>query len=130
MRANYRSVLFAALIFASTANAAKIPVSWVNPTQNNDGTPLTDLAFVRVEWGSCAGSAFGTLQASVKAMAPANSIAIYPTGLTLVCIRAFAVNSTGVESISSNIAQKSILNTPGKPVTLGQPVILSFNSTR
>lgn len=117
-------VLFLALLLAGLAQAAKITVTWANPTLNTDGSALTDLAHVRVEWGSCAGDAFDTVQASIQVAAPATTTPIYPTGLSTVCVRAFAVNSAGIESDSSNVASKEVLNTLGRPVTLGQPIVL------
>lgn len=118
------------LLLAScgVAQAAKVPVSGLNPTENTDGTPLTDLAQIRIEWGSCVGNNFGTVQAGLVitatvAGAPFSAF-IYPTGLTKVCVRAYAINTSGASSVASNTAFKDLLPATGKPVTLGQPVVL------
>lgn len=103
------------------AHAAKLPVSWIPPVTNDDGSTLTDLKFIRVEWGSCVGSAFGVLQASITVPGSVTQTSIYPTGLTKVCIRAFAINAAGAQSSSSNVASK-VLSTLGKPQVLGQPI--------
>lgn len=112
------------MLSCSLAHAAKILVSWTPPTQNTDGTPLTDLAGYRIEWGSCDGPNFGATQASILVNNPgATSAAVYPTGLPTVCIRAYARNSAGAESGPSNVAVKT-LSTLGKPIPLGQPITL------
>lgn len=119
------------LALAGTAHAAKVKVSWTNPSTNTDGSALTNLSYIEIEWGTCNGTAFGIKQASMLVVTSAAGAAmtgfVYPTGLTQVCIRAFAVNAPGAKSAYSNVAVKSLLPKPGKPVTLDQPVILSFN---
>jgi hypothetical protein len=81
--------------------AAKQRVVWTAPTQNTDGTPLTDLAGYRVEWGSCLAdkTTFGTYQAGINVGASATSAWIYPTGLNPVCVRLYAINSKNVLSV-------------------------------
>lgn len=129
-----KTLLYICLLsLCGVAQAAKITVRWVNPTTNTDGTSLTDLWWINIEWGTCNGTAFGTRQSNLIVMenvAPVTTAFIYPTGLTKVCIRAFVVNSQGAASPSSNVAIKDLLPKPGKPVTLGQPVIISFNQEK
>lgn len=93
-------VLFVVAIFAPLyAFAAKIRVTWVAPTQNNDGSPLTNLIGYRIEWGSCtANGAFGTFQAGINVAAPATSAWIYPTALNPVCARVYSIASGNVLS--------------------------------
>jgi hypothetical protein len=125
-----KRLLCICLLACSVAQAAKIQVQWANPTTNSNGSPLTDLWWVNIEWGTCNGAAFGVRQSNLVVMQNVKATTkafIYPTGLTKVCIRAFAVNSAGNTSNPSNVAIKDLLPTPGKPVTLGKPVILSFN---
>lgn len=113
------------VMFAYTANAAKVDVHWVNATMNTDGSPLTDLVSVKVEWGSCtASNGFGTLQAAITVPAALLTTSIYPTGLSKVCARAYSINAQDVSSAASNVASKTLLSTLGKPVSLGQPIIL------
>lgn len=133
---NFLAVVWAiALLFVwADARAAKVPVELVTPTQNTDGTPLTDLAKVTIEWGSCSGAAFGTKQAAIDIVTTKTGVQlnsfIYPTGLARVCARAYAINSKGVSSDASNVASKDLLPSTGKPVTLGAPVILKFTSDK
>lgn len=119
------------LALAGVAHAAKVPVEVITPTTNTDGTALTNLASVEIEWGTCNGTAFGTKQSSivVPTTAPGVKLSspIYPTGLTKVCVRAYAFNTQGAKSDASNVGAKDLLPKPGKPVTLDQPIILSFN---
>lgn len=125
------SVLLAGFLLGIVpdVHAAKILVSWQNPTTNTDGSTLTNLAFIHVEWGTCNGNLFGTTQSFVtvaqRPSAKTNTF-IYPSGLARVCVRAFAINTEGKQSDSSNVSVKELLPSPGKPVTLGKPVILEF----
>lgn len=111
-------------LYCGIVNAAKVQVSLTTPSQNEDGSSLTNLAAIVVEWGSCNGNNFGTRQAGMTiAETRTNyrlSTSIYPTGLTKVCVRAFAINTEQVSSVSSNTAWKNLL--PG----LGQPKVFSF----
>lgn len=116
------------LLVSHVALAAKVGVHWVPPDKNNDGSPLTDLAGYRVEWGGCdvTGTDFGNVQASVNvASAGAVRASIYPTGLSLVCVRVYARNSQGIESVAST--PTLVVRVPGalgKPAPLGQPITL------
>lgn len=112
------------LCAAPVVHAAKVRVSWVNPTTNTDGSVLTDLSHIIVEWGTCNGTSFGTARGNTRVNAPATTTFMYPTGVNRACFRAFAVNGAGVSSVASNTAFKDLLPAPGKPVTLGQPVVL------
>lgn len=104
------------LFAASVSHAAKVPVSWTPPTLNTNGSVLTDLAGYRLEWGTCNGSLFGTLQAGINVPASATSAFAYPTGIKRACFRVFAVNSKSVSSDSSNVASKDVLPATGRPI--------------
>lgn len=98
------------------AYAAKMHVHWTAPTTNNDGSPLTDLAGFRVEWGSCGpNGTFGKFQAGETVGPTITDAWIYPTNLSPVCARVFAFNSQKAFSDSSNVSS----GTP--PPTLSQP---------
>lgn len=81
-------------------------LTWTPPTQNEDGTPLTNLASYKILHATTsAGVESGT---AITIPAPANSYTV--TGLP-VGVRYFgvkAVNASGVESVLSNISSKTI----------------------
>lgn len=81
-------------------------LSWTSPTQNDDGSPLTDLAGFKVYWGTSEGSY-------------PNSVTLDNPGLTTYVVDNLisgntyffvttAFNSTGDESNYSNVASKTI----------------------
>lgn len=108
--------LFGCVLFAfQDAYAAKLRVTWVAPTTNTDGTPLTDLRSYRIEWGSCnSDGSFGVYQAGINIGAPATSGWIYPTGLKVVCARLYAINS------ANQLSPPAFASGP-VPVKLPQP---------
>lgn len=80
-------------------------VNWVVPTTNTDGTPLTDLASYKVSYGTSSGN----LSYSALVSDPqATSKTITALGAGTWYFAARAVNSNGVESNNSNIAQRTI----------------------
>ena len=94
--------------FSITVDAIAVgtaTVSWVPPTENEDGSALTDLAGFHVYWGKTSGSY-------------SNNVTINNPGITSYMIEnlspgtyffvATAFSSTGVESNFSNEASKTI----------------------
>lgn len=84
-------------------------LTWVAPTQNTDGTPLTNLAGYRVYWGTSIGSY------------PNSATLMTPSALTYVVdnltpatwyFAATAINAASVESAQSMAASKMIAGTP------------------
>ncbi len=81
-------------------------LSWTPPTQNTDGSPLTDLAGYKIYYGTESGN----YQTSIQIDNP--GIAIYvvenltPNTYYFVLT---AFNSSGVESLFSNEASKQVL---------------------
>lgn len=123
-----RACLVVLFLAPAMAWGAKVRVMWTNPTQNTDGTAITNLASVTVAWGSCAGvGIFGTPQASitVPTASPGAVLSAYafPVGLSPVCLRACATNSLGHSSAWSAVVTWTP-PTLGQPVALGQPIIL------
>jgi hypothetical protein len=82
-----------------------VTLNWVSPTQNDDGSPLTNLAGFKVYWGTTQGTY-------------PNSTTLNNPGLTSYVVENLlpgtyffsmsALNSMGVESPRSNAASKSI----------------------
>lgn len=83
-------------------------LSWTPPTQNTDGTPLTDLAGYRIVYGTSA-----TTLTQVVQVANAGITAYNLTGLTpatyFFAVRAYTPTA---ESANSNVVSKTITNTP------------------
>jgi hypothetical protein len=127
-----RLAWLAAIGLTSTASyAGSAFLTWTEPTQNTDGSPLTNLASYRVYYG-CSSS--GTYPNSRLIPAPASSYVL--DGLPDVgrCYFALtAVNSTAVESVRSNEASKFMgtLAAPGEPgiaITWAEsPVVSGIN---
>jgi Fibronectin type III domain len=95
-----------ALIFAGCAASGVLDVSWVAPTTNVDGSPLTDVVSYRVYYSSTTdppcptGSAIGAAAPKVP-LPPDQRLVVRLTGLTvgkLYFVAVTAVNSRGSES--------------------------------
>lgn len=80
-------------------------LSWTAPTENTDGTPLTDLAGYRVYVGNSAASL--SIAATLSQPTPPRfTVEGLPAGTWYFAVT--AVNSAGVESVLSNIGSKTI----------------------
>jgi hypothetical protein len=82
-----------------------VTLNWLPPTMNTDGSPLTNLASVRLYWGTTQGNY-------------TESVTLTNLGLTTYVVEqltpgtwyfsAKAVNAQGVESSFSNAASKTV----------------------
>lgn len=79
------------------SGTGSIAVSWVAPTSNADGTPLTDLGGYRVQWGQTPGSY--SASASVGAGVSSYVIPSLSSGTWYVVVR--ALDTAGNESLPS-----------------------------
>jgi fibronectin type 3 domain-containing protein len=80
-------------------------LSWTPPTQNTDGSPLSNLAGYRVYWGQTQGNY-------------SNSVTVGNAGLSRYVVDQLtpatwyftvtALNAAGIESAFSNVATKTI----------------------
>jgi hypothetical protein len=100
------------------AYAADLVVNWTAPTLMVDGStvPATgpdSLASTRIEYGSCVGTAFGTLQG--QRVVPVPGLATTFTGLAggTYCVRGYWTTVAGMTSAASNVAVKTL--TAGTP---------------
>jgi len=80
-------------------------LSWLPPTTNTDGSPLTNLAGYKIYWGTAPGN-----YSSSATVMNAGLTAYVVTNLTpnTYYFAVKAVNSTGTESVFSNPASKTI----------------------
>jgi predicted phage tail protein len=80
-------------------------VSWVPPTTNDDGSPLTDLAGYRVAYGRASGDLD---QSATVSNASLSSYTVENLASGQWFFAVYAVNSAGIESDISNVANKTI----------------------
>ncbi len=92
----------------TAVDAGVLDASWTAPTTNADGSPLTDLAFYRVYYGTsaspCPSGTFQQLASSVSAPSPNRTVHFRLTGLTMghgYNVAVVAVNSRGAPSACS-----------------------------
>jgi len=80
-------------------------LSWTPPTQNDDGSTLSDLAGYRIQYGTSSGALTQTIQVANPTVATyvVNGLA---SGTWFFAVRAY--NAAGAESANSNIASKTI----------------------
>jgi len=99
------------LLAAGPALAAAVTVSWVNPTQRTDGSPLPSSAIgeTYVEWGTCAaGGTFGSLVGNKSAPGAGTSLVTPDLAPGTYCFRAFTKTTTGLSSGPSAVVSKVI----------------------
>ena len=112
--------VFALCLSASPANAGDAALTWTLATQNTDGSAIpasgpTSLAATRVEWGTCSGSAFGTVAGQQTVATPATTYTITGLAAGVWCFRAYSRTVAGLESAPTNVVTKTILQSPPQP---------------
>ena len=80
-------------------------LSWTAPTENEDGTPLTDLAGFKIYWGTTPGSYTNSVTIDNPTVSTYVVENLAPGNYEFV---ATAFNAAGVESAYSNIATRSL----------------------
>lgn len=94
----------------ASATAATGVLTWVAPSQNTDGSPLTDLAGYRAHYGCGSESGYPNTR-EFPASATSGAIEDLPDGAECRFVLV-AVNAAGVQSAYSNEARKTF---PGLP---------------
>jgi hypothetical protein len=124
-------MMWVLLLISHEAVAAKVPLDVITPRWQFDvvtkvESPIEHLTAIRIEWGTCTSTTF-TRQASMDYAETRPGVTIrvyaYPTDLSRVCVRAYAVTRSSM-SDPSNAVVATLSSPLGKPVTLGQPVVL------
>jgi hypothetical protein len=92
-------------IAVTTVSNGSATLSWTAPTQNTDGTALANLAGYRIRYGTSAGSLTNTI---VVSNASVTTFVVENLAPATWFFAVTAVNSTGTESTSSNVANKQI----------------------
>jgi hypothetical protein len=87
-----------------TAGAASISGTFTYPTKFVDGTNLTlaQIERMRIEYGSCSGSAFGTKQGEVIVNPPATSFTITGLAPGVYCLRAYTRTTAAAGALESD----------------------------
>jgi hypothetical protein len=124
------------LLVAPPSGAAVLDVSWIAPTTNSDGSPLTDLASYRIYFGptaACPGTAFVQIATATTSPEPDQTVSFRLTGLTtgaLYYVSVTAVNASGDESNCSGpasaAAQIDFSVSPTGGVSFGDVNVGSF----
>ena len=94
--------------FSITANSVTLgsaTLSWVAPTQNTDGTALTNLAGYRIAYGTSASALNQTIELSNPSLTTYVVDDLAP-GTWYFAVKAYT--SAGAESALSNVASKTI----------------------
>jgi hypothetical protein len=127
-----RCLLFLLTLCCSVAYSQAVPnpcpghqvcLSWTPPTQNTDGTTLTNLAGYRIVYGTSVSAMTQIVQV------PNPSVSSYKIDALAPATYHFAVRAyttAGLESVNSNSASKVITSLPGVPPA---PPVLTVAST-
>lgn len=112
------------------AFAATVNVTWTNPVEYTDNTPLPSSAIsrTRIEYGTCAaGNAFGTKAGDF--ISSGNDTAETSPNLApgTYCFRAYTTAS-GIESAASNVSSSVVPQPAPKPPTLLQAIVAWLRS--
>lgn len=84
-------------------------LTWMPPTKNTDGSPLTDLASYKVYWGTAPGTYQNSAQVNNPGLSSYVVEQLTPGAWHFVVT---AINSRNVESAFSNPAMKTIASLP------------------
>lgn len=124
-------IVLAMIILSGTAFAATVTIEYIEPGQNNDGTPLTDLKEVQLKWKQDAGieqliTVPATSPAGGKAVIKDMTVADPPVcGKTVISVTAEAVDTSGNHSPKAgpvtavrDVSQAVACQTPKAPTNL------------
>lgn len=112
--------IFCALILATSSAAAQTCtalLNWTPPTENTDGTPLTDLAGFRIYYGDSPDDLMQNMTAIDNPAIVEHLVEQLTDGQTWY-FTVTAFNAGGLESDYSNIASKDCIASPSPPTDL------------
>src|SRR3989449_11603846 len=129
--------LLAAVLLVGPAESGVLNASWVAPTTNTDGTPLTDLASYRIYYGQATGPCGGPnsfpVASPTSSPGPNTTVSFRLTGLvtgTLYYVSVSAVDLSGNASAcsltASGVAQVDFAVSPTTTVNFGNVNVGSF----
>jgi len=124
------------LLVAPPGGAGALNASWSAPTDNTDGSPLTDLASYRVYYGpapACPGGAYFQVASTTASPGPDHTVSVRLTGLStgaLYHVSVTSVNTSGDESPcsigASAVARGDFTVSPTGIVSFGDVNVGSF----
>jgi len=103
------------LTLSAIATSASVTLTWDEPTENENGTPLTDLASYEIHSGCTIPGAYDRVD---TLSAPATAYIVENIFGDTCYFAAIAVNSGGVKSLFSNEAIKILADLPDPPSSL------------
>jgi hypothetical protein len=110
----YRLLLVLALL-PIEALAGGAVLTWTNATTNEDGSPLTDLVSTRVYYGVCEAGEVPATAPFAEVGPTLESYSFDNLAAGDWCFRATHLNTSGIESVRSNLAVKTVLAAPNPP---------------
>ncbi|MHB8414584.1 MAG: hypothetical protein ACYDDA_03765 [Acidiferrobacteraceae bacterium] len=110
-------ILAALAPFAARAQTPALvdTVIWTNPTENTDGSALTNLSAIIIRWGHAKGGPYTDGSRTVSESPPVTLATIARSNDALRCYVLVAVNSAGAESVQSAEACMAIPTVPKSP---------------
>src|SRR5712691_7633807 len=125
------------LLVAAPTGAGVLDVSWIAPTTNSDGSPMTDLASYRVYYGAsnppCPGASFFQVPSTTPSPPSNQAVTFRLAGLssgTLYYVSVTAVDASGNESAcatpASAVARIDFAVSPTGTVTFGNVNLGTF----
>ena len=111
-----RRLLLLLLLLPSFAWAGSVTLSWTPPTQNEDGTPLTNLEEYHLYYGTTQGGPYPTIIHTNNPNVSTWVVDDLAEGTYYFV--ATARNTSGVESVWSNEATKIVGAAPPEPPTM------------
>jgi hypothetical protein len=116
-------VVFTLLLVSTAAFGGTLNVTWTNPTTRTDNTPLTNLASIKIYYGTSASS----LMQSKVVPVPATSTTIDVAPGTWY-VAATAIDATGLESArTSTVSAVVPVAPPSPPTGLSTTGTVAFN---
>lgn len=109
--------------YTAVSLAATLVVTWDNPTQYTDGSPLaaSELEHIRIEYSDCVAGAFGTPAGEVIVNPQPTEAQLTVAGWGEKCVRAYAKvlpEFGGQESAPSGVVTKVV------PIPVPEPPVL------
>lgn len=103
-----------------------IDLQWVAPTQNIDGSPLTDLVGYKAYWGDTSRQYVDSVDVDAEGQNATIHVTLTQTGQTAVFAAMTAINSLGQESEYSNEVTKTVTLTVNVPPGAPENVQMQF----